>query len=103
MIVTATQIKFNSILSLFYFLPMVKKLIKQLNEADGLIFYKLRGVYTLTGWKDHEAMRQFRNNGAHLDAMKNIKKIGLAKSVTWETKEEPSWDEAKKRLIEVKF
>jgi hypothetical protein len=103
MIVTATQIKFNSIFSLFYFFPMVRKIIKQLDEVDGLLFYKLRGLYTLTGWKDNESMKQFRNNDAHLDAMKNIKKIGLAKSVTWETKEEPSWDDAKKRLMGVKF
>lgn len=35
--------------------------------------------------------------------MKNIKKIGLAKSVTWETDVEPGWVEAKRRLKEVKF
>jgi hypothetical protein len=103
MIVIATQIKFKSIFSLLHFLPMVRKILKQLNEVDGLLFHKLRGVCTLTGWEDIESMKQFRNNGAHLDAMKNIKKIGLAKSVTWETKEEPSWGEAKRRLMEVEF
>ena len=103
MIVTATQIKFKRLFALFYFFPMIRKIIKQLDEVDGLLFYKPRGFYTLTGWKDNESMKQFRNNGAHLNAMKNIKKIGVAKSVTWETNTEPSWDEAKKRLAEVNF
>ncbi|MDI1299699.1 DUF3291 domain-containing protein [Methylotenera sp.] len=77
--------------------------MKQLDEVDGLLFYKLSWFHTLTGWRDVESMKQFRNNGAHLDAMKNKKKIGLAKSVTWETKDEPSWDEAKRRLMGIKF
>ena len=103
MIVTATQIKFNRIFSIFHFIPMVIKVFKQLDEVDGLLFHKLRGCYTLTGWQDYESMKQFRNNGTHLDAMKHIKKIGLAKSVTWETKEQPTWDEAQKRLMDIQF
>lgn len=103
MIVTATQIKINSIFALLYFFPMVRKIKKQLSAVDGLLFYKLQGSKTLTGWEDHEAMILFRNNDAHLDAMKNIKRIGKAKSITWETKTEPGWDEAKIRLMAVKF
>ena len=103
MIVTATQIKINSIFTLLYFFPMVRKIKKQLNDADGLLFYKLQGFKTLTGWENNEAMMLFRNNGAHLEAMKNIKIIGKAKSITWETETVTDWKEAKKRLMEVKF
>ena len=103
MIVTATQIKINSIFSLLYFIPMVRNIKKQLNDVDGLLFYKLQGFKTLTGWKDNEAMMLFRNKGAHLEAMKNVKKIGKAKSITWETKMETNWKEANKRLMQVKF
>jgi hypothetical protein len=103
MIVTATQIKFTHIFSFFHFLPFAFKISKQLNHIDGIVFFKLKGLKTITGWTNREAMLQFRNNGVHLDAMKNAKKIGLAKSVTWQTDTEPSWDEAKKRLIQVEF
>ena len=53
---------------------------------------------TLTGWKDYKSMKEFRNSGPHLEAMKNIKKIGIGKSATWEASSEPSWHEVKKRL-----
>jgi len=48
-------------------------------------------------------MQAFRNSGAHLEAMKHIKTIGKAKSITWETRTEPVWDEARKILQQVKF
>ena len=103
MIVTATQIKIKSILAIFRFFPRVRKIKKQLGTADGLIFHKFQGSRTLTGWKDIDAMKLFRNSGDHLDAMKNIKKIGKAKSITWESEIEPNWAEAKQKLSDVQF
>ena len=100
MIVTATQIKLNGIMGFIRFIPLVRKIIAQLNKTDGLIFMKFNGLRTLTGWESIEAMQAFRNNGHHLDAMKNKKHIGKVKSVTWETQTEPDWDEAKKKLHE---
>jgi len=68
-----------------------------------LHFMKFRGLRTLTGWESRQAMQAFRNSGAHLEAMKHIKTIGKAKSITWETRTEPVWDEARKILQQVKF
>jgi len=103
MIVTATQIKIKSIVGFLHFIPMVRNIRGQLSKVDGLVFVKFNGLRTLTGWESHEAMRAFRNKGHHLDAMKKIKKIGKAKSITWEAKAEPGWHEVKERLREMNF
>ena len=103
MIVTATQIKLKSIFGFFRFLPRVKNIQAQLSETDGLVFQKFKGLRTLTGWESKDAMKAFRNNGYHLDAMKNIKNIGKAKSITWEAQSEPEWHEAIEKLHAVKF
>lgn len=103
MIITATQIKIKSIWGLFCFVPRVKNIRTQLSKTDGLLFQKYKGVRTLTAWESHVAMKAFRNSGHHLDAMKNLKSIGKAKSITWETESEPSCGEAIERLRKVKF
>ena len=103
MLVTATQIKIKSIIGFFRFIPRVKNIQEQLRKADGLIFHKFKGFRTFTGWENKEAMEAFRNNGHHVDAMKNIKKIGWSKSITWESQSEPDWHEAIEKLREVQF
>lgn len=48
-------------------------------------------------------MRQFRNSGEHLEAMRATKGIGWAKSVSWDADAFPPWEEAKRRLRDVPF
>jgi len=103
MIVTATQIKIKSIIGFFRFIPKVKNIQAQLENIDGLVFQKNKGLRTFTGWENKVAMKSFRNNGHHLDAMKNIKNIGKAKSVTWEAQSEPDWREVIEKLRGVQF
>jgi hypothetical protein len=103
MIITATQIKIKSIVGFLRFIPRVRNIRDQLSNVDGLVFVKVKGLRTLTGWESHETMRTFRNKGHHLDAMKNIKNIGKAKSITWEAQSEPDWREAKEKLRGVEF
>lgn len=103
MIVTATEIKIKSLFGFFRFINHVRKTQSQIANADKLVFQKLKGFRTLTGWESEEAMKVFRNNGHHLNAMRNIKSMGKAKSITWETQSEPSWDEAIKKLKDIKF
>ena len=103
MIVTATQIKTNGIIAFLRFVPRVYAIQKQLKNINGLVFMKFSGLSTLTGWENYEEMKNFRNSGQHLDAIKNVKNIGRTKSITWETDSEPSWQEAKRRLSEVAF
>jgi len=103
MIISATQIKITNILGYLRFFPMAGRTKKQLAEVGGLLFLKFKGLGTLLGWESREAMVAFRNNGHHLEAMTKTKKMGFAKSVTWEADAEPSWDEAKERLRSVEF
>lgn len=103
MIVTATQLKINGIAGFFRFIFRIGKIKKQLALAEGMVFVKFNGARTLTGWDNAEAMKVFRNNSHHLDAMKNMRDIGKAKSITWETESEPDWNEAIERLDAVQF
>ena len=103
MIVTATQIKINFPFGFLRFIPRLIKIRRQLNQSDGLLFVRFNGARTLTGWKDIDAMKAFRNNDHHLDAMKNIKKIGKAKSISWETPSEPDWHEAIEKLDNINY
>ena len=101
--ITATQIKIKSISAFIHFFFGVTAIRKQLASAEGAIFVKFSGLRTLTGWRSKNDMKAFRNSGAHLEAMKNIKNIGIAKSISWQADEEPEWPEAKSKLDNVQF
>jgi hypothetical protein len=103
MFITATQIRITKVLGVFYFVPMVVKVRGQLDETNGLLFVKFNGLRTLTCWESYEDMLAFRNNGHHLNAMKNLKKMGKTRSVSWESEQEPGWSEVKTKLNEVRF
>ena len=103
MVVTATQIKIKDILGFFRFIAIVRNIKVQLRNTDGLVFQQFKGLRTLTGWENNAEPQAFRNSGHHLNAMKNIKNIGKAKSVTWETQSEPGWTEAIEKLRDVHF
>ncbi|MCK4742908.1 MAG: hypothetical protein KAT25_03735 [Sulfuriflexus sp.] len=103
MVITATQIKIKSILGFIRFIPRIRNIKSQLSKVDGLLFVEFNGFRTLTGWESLEAMKAFRRNGHHLDAMKNVKHIGKSKSVTWETELKPNWNQVKEKLNEIQF
>jgi hypothetical protein len=102
-IVTATELRISGLRGLFHFFTRIGAIRRQLAVAPGVLFVRFRGFRTLTGWESHEAMRSFRNSGAHLDAMKNLSTIGRAKSITWEAPQPPTWAEARTRLDAVEF
>jgi len=103
MVITATQIKIKSILGFIRFIPRIRNIRSQLSEVDGLLFVEFNGLRTLTGWESYEAMKTFRSNGHHLDAMKNVTHIGKSKSITWEEEAKPGWDKVKEKLNAVHF
>ena len=103
MVITATQIKIKSILGFIRFIPRIRNIKSQISKVDGLLFIEFNGLRTLTGWESFEKMKSFRNNGHHLDAMKNVKHIGKSKSITWEEEAKPNWDKVKAKLNEVHF
>lgn len=85
---------------------MVSAIHKQLQTPEGLISKQTKGTsfttfYTITAWESKEHMRAFRNQGAHLEAMKNINTIGKKASYThYESDTVPTWGEALKKLKE---
>lgn len=103
MIVSATHLRIRGIAGWFRFFTRIGSIQRQVAKADGVIFIKIRGLRTLTGWESRGAMLAFRNSGAHLDAMKSLAGIGQAKSVTWETDQPPTWADAIQRLNQVPF
>ncbi|MFK7856217.1 MAG: hypothetical protein AB8B79_19025 [Granulosicoccus sp.] len=103
LLITATQIQIRSVSGFFIFMRLMGSIKLQLANADGLVFVRFRGTKTLTCWQDKESMLKFRNKGAHLDAMRSLKLIGRAKSVTWTTNKAPDWSTASKKLGDIKF
>ena len=67
---------------------------RQLARTPGLVKYDFHpGWRTLTIWESTEALKAFRNSGAHLEAMRNTAKIGRARTATWEVTHIPTWPE----------
>lgn len=103
MLITATELKFRSPWAYVLFLIQVASVKRQLTAAPGLIRVALTWNRTLTAWENEAHMRQFRNSGEHLEAMRATKGIGWAKSVSWDADAFPPWEEAKRRLRDVPF
>ena len=75
----------------------------QLKKTPGLIHHKvwtkgLTNYYTLSCWESKEVMTNFRNGGAHLNAMKSHRKLGVSNSVGWYSSFEPYPEECYDRL-----
>lgn len=57
--------------------------------------------WTLTAWVSEDLMRQYRNQGSHLQAMQKSKELASELEYThWIAQEIPTWEEGKQRLHE---
>lgn len=75
----------------------------QAYRAKGLVHMKTRAAdmwnyQTLTVWMQKEDMLKFRNNGAHLQAMKLSNRMGKGYTVGWESRQIPNREDGEKRL-----
>jgi hypothetical protein len=60
------------------------------NRIDGI-------MHTMTAWESREDMLRYVRSGAHLEAMKNLKKVAsYAKTYTYESDTIPTWPEARR-------
>ncbi len=99
MIASTTQIFVDRPLGTIRLLVYIIRVRKQLARCPGLVKYDFHpGWRTLTIWESTEALKAFRNSGAHLDAMRNTARIGRARTVTWEVTQIPTWPEVIARL-----
>jgi Domain of unknown function (DUF3291) len=102
MIASVTEIRVKGIVGLSRFLLYLARIRRQLKHAQGLVAVDYHSWKTLTVWEDAQAMERFRNSGAHLQAMKNTRRIGRANVTSWEVAQVPRWEEAIGRLNESK-
>ena len=80
MIATFTELKVKGLFAALKVALMTRKIRKQLHGAEGVLKFEVRGFRTFSLWKDREAMVAFRNNDAHLAAMKRTSEVGSASS-----------------------
>ncbi|MCG9970588.1 DUF3291 domain-containing protein [Christiangramia crocea] len=99
---TITSIELKSPLNFFSLSWQARKIMQQL-ENSGHLDLKKRGAwkkhYTMTLWPDEEKMKKFAGSGAHLEAMKKSREIAREiRTITIDTEELPSWEEARELL-----
>jgi hypothetical protein len=103
---TITSIELKGPLKFFALSANALKIIRQLKTTNCKEFKK-RGFwtkhYTMTLWNNESELKEFAKSGAHLNAMKLSKQMAKEiRTITIETDTLPSWDEAKKLLLNAK-
>ncbi len=99
---TITSIELKDPLKFFLLSVSALKIVKQL-KATNFKDFKKRGVwtkhYTITLWDSEKELKEFASSGAHMEAMKQSRKIAKEiRTITIETNELPTWNEAKRIL-----
>lgn len=80
------------------------KSIYQSKKVEGLLHssFEKEGwdtYWTLTIWETKNSMKEFRNKGNHLKAMRVSRSIAdELETINWEADNKPSWEECKERL-----
>jgi hypothetical protein len=100
-----TRLRLRSILTLPSFIGAVNAINRQLARApgflDGALLSEGRLVFwTRSAWTDLDAMKAFRDSGAHRDVMpKLLNWCDEAAVAQWEGESETNWDAIYGRLV----
>lgn len=100
--VTRLHLKGKRKLPAFYWHTV--KSTRQLKKAEGLKYFLVdqdgwNTYWTLTVWENKTSMKEYRNKGNHLKAMKVSRNIAdELESINWEAENKPSWVECEGRL-----
>lgn len=99
---TITSIELKGPFKFFPLSMYAWKVTKQLQDSKNLEFKKTgfwMKHYTMTLWPGENELKDFARSGAHLEAMKNSRKIAREiRTFTYDTEELPDWRSAKKML-----
>lgn len=99
---TITYIKLKSFFAFFPLSMYAMRIISQMKSSGHLDFKKTgAGMhhYTMSLWPNDETMRTFARSGAHLEAMRNSKKIAKEiRTLTIDADKLPDWKTAKAAL-----
>lgn len=104
MFVSVTRLHLKGKRMLPSFIWYTFKSINQSRKAEGLLYSSFDKeswdtYWTLTVWENEDSMREFRNKGNHLTAMKVSRNIAdQLQTINWEAELKPSWNECKERL-----
>jgi hypothetical protein len=104
MFVSVTRLHLKGKRMLPIFMWHTIKSIIQSRKAAGLQYssFEKEGwhtYWTLTVWENKVCMKEYRNKGNHLKAMKISRNIAdELESINWEANINPTWDECKERL-----
>lgn len=96
--VTITSIELKGPLKFFALSLSALKIVRQLKASNYKDFRK-KGIwtkhYTMTLWNNEQEIKDFAQSGAHLEAMKNSKKIAREiRTITIDAESLPDWKEA---------
>jgi hypothetical protein len=105
-LVSVTRFRARSMLFLPLFMIHAQRCIGQLHGADGFLAGTMRrdsdlALWTMTLWRDEQAMRSYVESGAHGRAMPHLADWGAeASTVRWTPGSAalPEWEEAVSRL-----
>jgi len=104
MFVSVTRLHLKEKRRLPVFIWHTIRSIIQSRKAEGLKYssFEKEGwdtYLTLTVWENEVSMKEYRDRGNHLKAMKlSIKITDELESINWEAEDKPTWDECKDRL-----
>jgi len=109
MLIVATELQVKNFWRVLPFVRFSVMSMKQAKKADGCLYATAsnggwRIGYTLTAWVSREAMLQFRNSGAHKQAMQQTGRLARRyRTFVWEADELPGWKQAKEKLATIHF
>jgi heme-degrading monooxygenase HmoA len=104
MFVSVTRLRLKGKRKLPLFFWHTFKSVSQSRKSEGLLYSSFNNegwdtYWTLTMWENKDAMKEYRNKGSHLKAMKVSRNIANElESINWETENKPTWEECKQRL-----
>lgn len=103
MIVTVSELRIRNFFKMPVMIKYSAAAMKQAQSAAGNLHTWVGGGwlvgYTITAWESMDAMKNYRNSGAHKEAMRHAKYISSKlRTYTWETEKIPSRKEAFEKL-----
>lgn len=105
--VSITRLRVRSLLFMPVFMFHAFRTMRQAQAAPGLVdvatrFERGNVVWTKTVWESEQAMKGYRNAGAHQIAMRLLSRLcSEASYARWqqESSTPPTWDEAHRRVL----
>lgn len=98
MIVSVTGLKLKNKWAWFHFWRLAIPSFRQAQKAKGNLFCETKTIngvqHTLTAWQSRKHLKHYVLSGAHRKAMGHFSKIATGATITFESEEMPTWQDA---------